>query len=49
MSLNSSITWSVEKASQGMGIKRKDLLQELLAQIQKPLSFFWASNACFLE
>lgn len=40
MSLNSSITWSVDKASLGVGIKRKDLLPELLAQVQKPLSSF---------
>lgn len=40
VSLNSSITWSVDKASLGMGIKRKDLLPELLAQVQKPLSSF---------
>lgn len=37
-SLNSSITWSVDKASLVMGIKRKDLLPELLTQVQKALS-----------
>lgn len=40
MSLNSSTTWNVDKASLEMGIKRKDLLPEHLAQVQKPLFSF---------